>query len=142
MADLFKLRVITPDGPFYEGEVSMVELNTSEGQIGVYQNHVPMTYMIAPGVLSIHEEEETKKAALHKGFVEIDKSMKGFICPQALRIASETRTSTPVRICRDKESLQCTGLCNLYPSGEGAGYSGGIVSSAMDGNTLNLSEPE
>ena len=71
MAELFKLRVITPDGIFYEGEASMVEMNTSEGQIGVYKNHVPMTYIVAPGILSIHEAEETKLAALHKGFVEI-----------------------------------------------------------------------
>ena len=93
-----------------------------------------------PGLYSSNLNDwlpEHIRSRLHKGFVEIDKSMKGFICPQALMIASETRTSTPVRICRDKESLQCTGLCNLYPSGEGAGYSGGIVSSAMDG--INIS---
>ena len=49
----------------------MVELCTSEGQIGVYKNHVPMTYIVEPGVLTIHEETETKRAALHKGLVEI-----------------------------------------------------------------------
>ena len=59
--------------------------------------------------------------------------MKGFICPDALMIASETRTSTPVRIKRDKQSLECQSLANLYPAGEGSGWSGGIVSSAMDG---------
>ena len=48
-------------------------------------------------------------------------------------IAAETRTSTPVRILRDKESFECTELLGLYPAGEGSGYSGGIVSSAMDG---------
>ena len=70
---------------------------------------------------------------LKKGFVEIDRNMHGFICPEALMIASETRTSTPVRILRDKESFECTQLKGLYPAGEGSGYSGGIVSSAMDG---------
>ncbi len=59
--------------------------------------------------------------------------MKGFICPDAIIIASETRTSTPVRILRDKETFEGTALKNLYPAGEGSGYSGGIVSSAMDG---------
>ena len=70
---------------------------------------------------------------LKKGFVEIDRSMHGFISPEALMIASETRTSTPVRILRDKESFECQELLGLYPAGEGSGYSGGIVSSAMDG---------
>ncbi|MBP5751489.1 MAG: hypothetical protein J6W60_01340 [Treponema sp.] len=59
--------------------------------------------------------------------------MKGYIHPDALLIATETRTSTPVRILRDKETLECPPLANLYPAGEGSGYSGGIVSSAMDG---------
>ena len=70
---------------------------------------------------------------LKKGLEQIDRSMHGFICEQALMIASETRTSTPVRILRDKETYECTELKGLYPAGEGAGYSGGIVSSAMDG---------
>jgi len=70
---------------------------------------------------------------LTEGFREINKNMKGFICKEALMIASETRTSTPVRIVRDTENLMCKGLKNMYPCGEGAGYSGGIVSSAMDG---------
>ena len=70
---------------------------------------------------------------LKKGFVEIDRNMHGFICDDALMIAAETRTSTPVRILRDKESFECTELPGLYPAGEGSGYSGGIVSSAMDG---------
>ncbi len=70
---------------------------------------------------------------LKKGFAEIDRSMHGFICPEALMIAAETRTSTPVRILRDKQTFECTALSGLYPVGEGSGYSGGIVSSAMDG---------
>ncbi len=70
---------------------------------------------------------------LKKGFVEIDKRMHGFISSNALMIAAETRTSTPVRILRDKESYECIALAGLYPAGEGSGYSGGIVSSAMDG---------
>ncbi len=70
---------------------------------------------------------------LKKGFVEIDKNMHGFISSDALMIAAETRTSTPVRILRDKESFECTAIAGLYPAGEGSGYSGGIVSSAMDG---------
>lgn len=74
MADnqAFKLKIISPDRIFYEGEATMLELNTTEGQIGVYKYHVPMTYIIEPGVLTITESEsEKKKAALHSGFVQI-----------------------------------------------------------------------
>lgn len=71
MADMFKLQVVTPDKIFYTGEVSMVELTTTEGQIGVYANHIPMTSIVAPGVLKIHEGSELKRAALHSGFVEV-----------------------------------------------------------------------
>lgn len=66
----FDLRIITPDRIFYEGEASMVEFNTTEGEIGVLKGHIPMTVIIKPGVLTIYGEE-TKEAALHAGFVEI-----------------------------------------------------------------------
>lgn len=79
---------------------------------------------------------------LKQGFLDFDRNMKGFISPDAVMIASETRTSTPVRILRDKESLQCISIVGLYPSGEGAGYSGGIVSSAMDGEKVCLAAAE
>ena len=67
----FKLRIITPDRVFYEGNAKMVEFNTTEGEIGVLPGHIPMTVVIKPGILTITEEEETKTAALHAGFVEI-----------------------------------------------------------------------
>lgn len=89
-----------------------------------------------PGVVSSNLKEwlpEIISSKLHKGFIEINKNMKGFVCSQAVLIAPETRTSTPVRILRDKETLECLNLKNLYPAGEGSGYAGGIVSSAMDG---------
>ena len=72
-------------------------------------------------------------ARLQGAFREYDKNMKGFVCDDALLIASETRTSTPVRITRDKDTCECVEIKGLYPAGEGSGYSGGIVSSAMDG---------
>ncbi|MBD5534443.1 MAG: ATP synthase F1 subunit epsilon [Lachnospiraceae bacterium] len=67
----FKLRIITPDRVFYEGNAKMVEFNTTEGEIGVLPGHIPMTVVIKPGILTITEEDETKTAALHAGFVEI-----------------------------------------------------------------------
>ena len=71
MADLFKLHVITPERRFYDGEASMVELSTTEGDIGVYRNHIPLTAIVAPGVSKIHEEGGVKEAALMSGFIEI-----------------------------------------------------------------------
>ena len=72
MADKnFQLRIITPDRIFYEGEVDMVEFNTTEGQIGVLPGHIPLTVIIKPGILNIYEAEGQKEAALHAGFVEI-----------------------------------------------------------------------
>ena len=73
---------------------------------------------------------------LQAAFKDFNKNMRGFICEEALLLASETRTSTPVRILRDKETMECTALKGLYPAGEGSGYSGGIVSSAMDGEKV------
>ena len=71
MADLFKLYIITPERKFYEVEASMVELTTREGDIGVYRNHIPMTAIVAPGILKIHQEDGVKEAALMSGFIEI-----------------------------------------------------------------------
>ena len=73
MADsnLFTLKIITPDRVFYEGEVSMVEFNTTEGEIGVLKGHIPLTVIVSPGILTITEAEGTKEAALHAGFAEI-----------------------------------------------------------------------
>ncbi|MCH5345118.1 MAG: ATP synthase F1 subunit epsilon [Acetatifactor sp.] len=67
----FKLRIITPERVFYEGDVDMVEFNTTEGEIGVLPGHIPLTVIVKPGILSIHEKDEEKMAALHSGFVEI-----------------------------------------------------------------------
>ncbi len=71
MADMFKLQVITPDKIFYQGEASMVELTTTEGDIGVYAHHIPMTAIVAPGLLKIHEEGQVRKASLIAGFIQV-----------------------------------------------------------------------
>ncbi len=71
MADLFTLEIVSPDRIFYQGEASFIEMVTTEGEIGVYKNHIPMTNILVPGVVTIYEENEVKKAAIHAGFVEI-----------------------------------------------------------------------
>ena len=72
MADAkMTVKIIAPDRTFFEGDVSFIEFNTIEGIIGVYPRHIPMTVVIAPGVLKLQTAEGTKEAALHSGFAEI-----------------------------------------------------------------------
>jgi uncharacterized FAD-dependent dehydrogenase len=71
--------------------------------------------------------------SLQKAFVAFGKKATGFLTNEALMIGVETRTSSPVKIPRDKESCQHIKISGLYPCGEGSGYAGGIVSAAMDG---------
>ena len=70
---------------------------------------------------------------LAEGFKVFGRNSHGFLTNEALLIAAETRTSAPVRILRESDSLQHVRLRDLYPCGEGAGYAGGIVSAAIDG---------
>lgn len=73
---------------------------------------------------------------LQKGFMAFGKKMRGFYSNEAVVVATESRTSSPVRIPRDAVSLAHPQVSNLYPCGEGAGYAGGIVSAAMDGEKV------
>lgn len=90
----------------------------------------------APGLISsplhfwLPKQVSTR---LQNGFKQFGKMSHGFLTNEAILIAVETRTSAPVRICRDKITLQSTGIDGLYPCGEGAGFAGGIVSAAIDG---------
>ena len=70
---------------------------------------------------------------LQKGFLDFDRKMKGFLTNEALIVGVESRTSSPVRIPRNAETLQHVAISGLFPCGEGAGYAGGITSSAIDG---------
>lgn len=70
---------------------------------------------------------------LQKGFLDFGKKAKGFLTNEAILIGLESRTSSPVRIPRDKDTLCHTEVSGLYPAGEGAGFAGGIVTSAIDG---------
>ena len=75
---------------------------------------------------------------LQKAFYSFGKKIKGFNSNDAIVVATESRTSSPIRITRHAESLQHVQIQNLYPCAEGAGYAGGIVSAAMDG--INIAE--
>ncbi len=68
----FQLEVISPERIFYTGDVEMVELTTTEGDIGIYAGHIPLTTIVAPGVLTITESRDSlKEASLLEGFMEI-----------------------------------------------------------------------
>ena len=71
MADKFKLSIITPDASFYEGEAEFLEFTSTEGQMGVYAQHIPLTAILEPCVMTIHNDGEKKKAAVIGGFIEI-----------------------------------------------------------------------
>ncbi len=94
----------------------------------------PTSYV--PGVVSaaVHEILPPFIATrLQKAFVAFDEKMKGFMTQQANIVGVESRTSSPIRIPRDAITMQHVQIKNLYPCGEGAGYAGGIISSALDG---------
>ncbi len=75
---------------------------------------------------------------LREGFLEFGKSMRGYLTNEAILHAPESRTSSPVRIPRDSETLEHVQIKGLYPCGEGAGYAGGIISAAIDGEKCAL----
>lgn len=79
---------------------------------------------------------------MREGFVAFGKSMKGYLTNEAILHAPESRTSSPVRIPRDHESLEHLQIKGLYPCGEGAGYAGGIISAAIDGEKCALKAAE
>ena len=70
---------------------------------------------------------------LQQGFIQFGRRSKGFLTNEAVMIGLETRTSSPVRILRRTDNLQHVRIEGLFPCGEGAGYAGGIVSAAIDG---------
>lgn len=70
---------------------------------------------------------------LRQGIIEFGKKMKGYYTEEAQILAAETRTSSPIRVPRDKETFMHTEIAGIFPAGEGAGYAGGIVSAAIDG---------
>jgi len=89
-----------------------------------------------PGISSVQLSgvlPQEVAAALRKAVITFGKKMKGYYTQEAVLVATESRTSAPVRIPRDKNTLQHLQIRGLYPCAEGAGYAGGIVSAAIDG---------
>ena len=134
---------------FQEELEKMAFINGGIGQIapaqrledfvrGKVSNDLPET-SYHPGIVSspLHMWlPEIIGPRLQKGFKTFDRRMKGFLTNEAVVLGVESRTSSPLRIPRDKSSLQHPQIDGLYPAGEGAGYAGGIVSAAVDGQRI------
>ena len=97
----------------------------------------PTSYL--PGVISSRLDEWLPKIigdALRGGIATFDRRMRGYMTNEGIVVGVESRTSTPVRIPRDKDTLMHPEVVGLYPAGEGAGYAGGIISAALDGERI------
>jgi uncharacterized FAD-dependent dehydrogenase len=102
---------------------------------GILSKDLPRT-SYHPGALSapLHELlPEHVALRLRRAFPQVDRQMHGYYTNDALLLGVESRTSSPIRLPRDPETLEHVDLPGLYPCGEGAGFAGGIVSSAIDG---------
>ncbi len=102
---------------------------------GIVSSNLPET-SYKPGLSSVdmkHVFPPFIHRTLQEGFKEFNKSMRGYLTNEAVVHAPESRTSSPVRIPRDRKTLEHVQIKGLYPCGEGAGYAGGIISAAIDG---------
>lgn len=100
------------------------------------QGDVPERSSYRPGIVAADLHQVLPRRLtdpLSRAVHRFDERMRGFLTREAVLIGVETTTSSPVRVLRDPATLEATGLPGLYPCGEGAGYAGGIVSSAIDG---------
>ena len=107
MADdsrIFQVEIITPDRIFHTGEATMIEFNTAAGELGVYKNHIPLTTVLAPGIVKIHKDgDEDVVAAVHSGFAEI--------LPDKVTLLAEIAESTGGRYFRATDN---TKLAEIY----------------------------
>ncbi len=120
-------------GGSYAAPVQRVE-DFLRGKESVSFGEVLPTYPVGTAFCDLRAVlPEPITTALKTALPDMNRRLNGFAHPDALLTAVETRTSSPVRILRDETSLQSVTVKNLYPCGEGAGYAGGITSSAADG---------
>ena len=131
---------------YYQQQVEQAAFAVSGKQAAPAQRLVDFTHKkisstlpetsYQPGMVSSELGDvlpESISFRLRKAFKAYDKKMKGYLTNEAVILGVESRTSSPVRIPRNNETLEHIQIARLYPSGEGAGYAGGIVSAAMDG---------
>lgn len=112
MAEAFTLRIISPDAPFFEGDCEFLEFTTTEGDIGVYAQHIPLTCILEPCVMTIHCPDGAKKAAVMGGFAEIQKTQVTVLAEDAqwpdeidVERAKEAKKRAEDRLGRHAEGL-------------------------------------
>jgi uncharacterized FAD-dependent dehydrogenase len=93
----------------------------------------PCSYPRGLASASLDEVLGAFATPLREALRGVDRKMRGYVSPEAVAVGVETRTSSPVRVDRDRDTLQSPTLAGLYPAGEGAGFAGGIMSAALDG---------
>ncbi|MCR4956792.1 MAG: ATP synthase F1 subunit epsilon [Lachnospiraceae bacterium] len=111
--NLFDVEIICPDRVFHSGKAYMIEYNTTEGQIGVYKNHAPITNVIAPGVVTITDGSDKKiTAAVHSGFATILQDKVTLLAEVAewpdeidVKRAQEAKERAEKRLSEHKEDL-------------------------------------
>ena len=108
-------------GEFLRGKLDSKELPKTSSPSGIFKADIRRVF---PDFINEH---------LKEALIEFNNKLKGFAYEDALLIAPETRTSAPITVLRDRNSLVSTSHQGLYPCGEGAGYAGGITSAAVDG---------
>ena len=116
MADkTFNLQIISPTRIFFDGDVDMVEMKTTEGEIGVLAGHIPLTAILEPGVIRIKQADGTKEAAMHDGFVEIRKDKVTILAescewPDEIDVerAKEAKERAERRIMSGKKEIDMT----------------------------------
>ncbi|MDE6794604.1 MAG: FAD-binding protein, partial [Muribaculaceae bacterium] len=118
------------DGTINAPAQRMIDFTTGKASETLPRSSYPAGIHSARLDLLLPEEISSR---LKEGFKIFDKKSRGFLTNEAILVGLEARTSSPVRIPRDKDSLQHLEIENLFPAGEGAGYAGGIVSAAIDG---------
>jgi uncharacterized FAD-dependent dehydrogenase len=107
--------------------------------VGARRSHSLPASSYIPGITPSRLDEWLPgfiSGALRSGISTFGRRMKGFVTNEAVVVGVESRTSTPVRIPRDPVTLAHPGVVGLYPAGEGAGYAGGIISAALDGERV------
>ena len=105
-----------------------------KGKSGTYPSRISPTY--SPGTVPSDFNELFPMEfvdTLREGIALMGRKIKGFDCDDCILTAVETRSSSPVRIPRNKETFESVSVSGVFPVGEGAGYAGGIMSSAIDG---------
>jgi len=120
-------------GNFVAPAQRLVDFSTNK-----FSNNLPANSYL-PGLKSIellHVLPDFVTTSLMSAFKAFGKKMKGYYTNDAIVVGTESRTSSPVRIPRDQINFTHPQINNLYPCGEGAGFAGGIVSAAMDGERI------